>query len=75
MAIKTSIKWGYTLSDEQINLTRETFESWGYVFVTVRSNEEGYVIREWNTEQDATAYIELVNTFDPPPVSAEVIVE
>jgi hypothetical protein len=47
----------------------------GYEFVTVVPNDEGHVIREWRTEQDATAYVELVNTFDPPPASAEVIVE
>ena len=75
MAIKTSILWGYMLTEEQIKMTRAKIESLGYMYVTVMPDDEGHVIREWNTEQDATAYIDLVNTFDPIPVSARVIVE
>jgi hypothetical protein len=78
MAIKTSIKWGrpgVSLTAEELTATHEKFESMEYVFTTVMPDDEGYITREWRTEQDATAYIDLVNTFDPPPVSAKVIVE
>jgi hypothetical protein len=75
MSIKTLINWGYMPTEAQTSATREKLESLGYLYCRIMPDDQGNIVREWNTEQDATAYLDLVKTFDPQPISAKLIVE
>jgi hypothetical protein len=69
------LKWGYIPTEAQTSATREKLESLGYLYCRIMPDDQGNIVREWNTEQDANSYIEFVKTFEPAPESAEVIVE
>jgi hypothetical protein len=75
MIIETHTEWGREFTPEEITRMedrRAKLLSEGVTYLNhVRYN--GIAIREWENEQLANDWVAFVNTFDPPPLKVEIV--
>ena len=74
MTVKTQTVWGRMLTEEETELNNNKKLEINQP-LEVFPNEDGHIIREFATAEEANAWIAFTNTFDPPPVSSVIVTE
>ena len=80
MTFMTKINWGRERTPTEKFTLRSKLNEFVAEQLTddVQLPIEGVVeggARVWTTEEAATEWVAFVNTYDPPPLSAEVVIE
>jgi len=83
MAFKTKLRFGRALTPEEYVVRDaalvEAVANGKYNNIVVYEHDNGIAlnttIREWTTMEDAVAWVAFMNTFTPPPASAEAVNE
>ena len=78
MVVETVVRWNRVLDHHEViainryvNQALETSPTNGILILSGPENE-WKVKRSWDTIDSANSFIELINSFTPPPISIEV---